>query len=290
MYTYCNLEQAKNELKATSTINDDLLLQYIITSSTRMNMYVQSNLYYSEPYFLPYRGIKKIRMTSDNVSSQINVLDMGVPMLQLTSVAIEGTDVSSNVRAYPHDTISPFWKLEMKKTSSWWRYCSSSTNAYPSAYAVVTGVWGWHGDYANAWLDVDTVQNVGGISSSATTLIVADVDGSNEYGFAPRISVADYIRLGDEIMWVVATNTTTNVVTVKRAVLGTTASAHAQGTSVRVYQQMPEIVRVASRQTAFTYARQGSFQTQTLDGVGVISMPVDLLTELKAVLYRFMVK
>jgi signal recognition particle GTPase len=88
-------------------------------------------------------------------------------------------------------------------------------------------------------------------------------------------------------MLVLSTNVLTTAVVVKRGVLGSSVDTHAQGATVETYQQDETIARVVARQSALMYARQGSFQTQVLDGAGVVSTPQDLLTELKNVIYRY---
>jgi hypothetical protein len=45
-------------------------------------------------------------------------------------------------------------------------------------------------------------------------------------------------------------------------------------------------VRAVTRQAALLYTRRGAFQVETLDGVGAITYPQDLIAELQVTLFR----
>lgn len=85
---------------------------------------------------------------------------------------------------------------------------------------------------------VNTTETVpaGGLDTIATSFTATDVDGSDGTGNSPRIAAGDVLRINNEYLRVVATNTSTNVVTVARAALGTIASAHAEGDAINKLQ------------------------------------------------------
>jgi hypothetical protein len=219
------------------------------------------------------------------VSSLYNTLQFPDPLLAFTSATIEGTDVTANVQAYPANQI-PAHMLRMNDSTFWGNYCTTSNFSTPSR-VIITGVWGFNADYANAWASVDTITTVGGINASVTSFTVADVDGQDLDGFTPRISAGNYLKIDNEVMQVNATDTTTNTVTVRRGMLGTTATAHDAGDSVSVYQVDSTIDRVTARQSGLLYARRGAYTSETTPEGGTISFPSDLQYELTNVLKEY---
>lgn len=278
---YCTLDEAKDELKASGTIDDNKLLRYIRQVSRRIDRIMGNRA--GRPYFAPYLEDRKFRMDGRHIDSYRNTLLLrgAPPLLSITSVTADGTDVSGAVEGYPQG--DPFFH-RIRITSSgdpWASYISSDD----PPYAVVTGVWGYHSDYASAWLAVDTLaaQQAAGASS----LTVANVDGADPYGIIPRISAGALLKLNDEFELVTATNTTTNVVSTTREQQGTSAAVHALAAPVAVFQVEDPIKRVTARQAAMMYARIGAFQVETVDGVGAVSYPQDLLHELAVTLTEY---
>ncbi len=117
----------------------------------------------------------------------------------------------------------------------------------------VTGKWGWHNRWSQAWRNsADTVQN-NPLSSSATTVTVADADGADAENESPRFQVGQLIRIENEYLRVLVVNTATNVLTVQRGVNGTTAAAHNQGTAISVYQPPQDVLMLALRWAVWLY-------------------------------------
>jgi hypothetical protein len=88
---------------------------------------------------------------------------------------------------------------------------------------------------------------------------------------------------------VLAVDIQNNIVTVARAVLGTTAAAHTSTTAVYVYQVEDAIRRVTARQVGMLNSRRGAYnnsQTDMSTGINV-TYTRDLLDELNAVLDEY---
>jgi hypothetical protein len=123
----------------------------------------------------------------------------------------------------------------------------------PLRAVSVTGIWGWHDRWSQAWRDsADTVQD-NPLSSSATSLTVNDADGADAENEAPRFQVGQLLRIESEYLRVLAVNTTTNVLTVQRGVNGTTAAAHTQTTTIEVYQPPQDVQTLTLRWAAWLY-------------------------------------
>ncbi len=142
--------------------------------------------------------------------------------------------------------------------------------------ATITGTWGYHADYANAWLTSgDTVRD-NPLTSGATSLTVADADGADAYGETPRFSPGQVVKIESEWLEVLAVNPTTNVLTVKRGINGSTAAAHVQGTAISVWEADPAAVRAITRWVALMLDRRGAFDKLSLQGLTALEFPSDL--------------
>jgi hypothetical protein len=145
----------------------------------------------------------------------------------------------------------------------------------------VTGKWGWHDRWAEAWRSSsDTVQN-NPLSSGATTITVADADGTDAENESPRFQVGHLLKIENEYLRVLAVNTATNVLTVLRGVNGTTAASHSQNTAISVYQPALDAMQLNLRWASWLYKEP--------DNRGFSSAPADLIKSL-ASLRRVTVK
>lgn len=278
MTNYTTLARAKAEIKASGTVDDAIVRRNIATVSKRIDAVMGSP---RRPFFAPYTEQRDFLITTDRVDSVDNAFLLKDHILAVTAVLKQTTTITSSVELYTYG----------EEVATMLRLTNTSMNWYPTddtkqRKIYVTGVWGWHQDYTNAFDSVDTVQD-NPLSSSATTVTVSDADGTDLDDFTPRFSPGNLIRIESELLDVTAVNATTNVLTVRRGVNGTTAAAHVQTTAIETYRVDERIDRISARQAALLYARRGAFQVETLDGVGVVTYPQDLLTELLNTLTEF---
>lgn len=159
---------------------------------------------------------------------------------------------------------------------------SSFTWANSPVQAVsISGIWGWHNRWNEAWrASADTVQN-NPLSSSATSLTVTDADGSDSNGETPRFQVGHLLSIESEYVRVLAVNTVSNVLTVLRGVNGTTAAAHPQNTPIYTYQPPADVAALALRWSSLLYREP--------DG-DAFAAALDLLHESLTPYRRIMVK
>ncbi len=252
------------------------LLRYIRMVSRRIDRDFAAR----RPLFLPYTEARKFLVESDRVNTTLGTFRLDTPLLALSAVTAGSTvlTVGTTVSAYPDADMPPFAYLRLSDYATWYSYCA--TDGAPT-FVTVTGIWGVHRDYANAWLKVDDLG--ADITSSATSLTVADADGLDDLGFTPRLSEGQIIRLDSELMIVLTVNTGTNTLTVQRGALGSTAAAHTAGADVEVWQVEEPIRHVVARQAAFIWARQGAYTSMEVQGMSEVRYPPDLLAELRAV-------
>lgn len=155
----------------------------------------------------------------------------------------------------------------------------------------VSGLWGYHqyyGDDDDGWVDtLDTVQD-NPLSANATSITVSDADGEASDLEDTRFQKGNLIKVGDEFIFVRATNTTTNVLTVLRGYHGTTAAAHAQNDVVYVFRPWADIVLATIRLCAWRYRQKDVdiFDKANIIGTGISispsAMPPDVLELLPA--------
>ena len=127
----------------------------------------------------------------------------------------------------------------------------------------ITGVWGWHRNYAAAWVDSgDTLAET--LSTNATTLSVADANGAGQDGLTPRFEVGQLLCIESEFLAVTGVDTDEDELTVVRGCNGTTAATHAAGQRIDVWQP-DELVRQCTLIQAVRWFKRGqaAFQDVT---------------------------
>jgi hypothetical protein len=286
--SYCSLDEAKRELKAGAGtgVDNSTLLGYVRAVSKRIDG-LQAPSQIRWPYFEPTFIAKFIEIRSRYIDSYYtNALTLPSPLLSLTSITLNGSDIAASVEAYPLGS-SPIKALRLTDGSTWYSRCSGARGP---VYATISGLWGYHRDYAGAWVKYDDI-TVSALAPGGTSFTVADVDGDDAYGFTPRFSIGQLLRIGggSEILLVNGTTILTNTVSVLRAQNGTSLPAgdYNVGDDVEVFQVEEPIRRVTARQAALFYARKGSFEAQQFDQAGITTYPQDLLTELRQTLTEY---
>lgn len=284
---YATLYQARVEIDvqaqvtgtAAATINDNKVLQALAFVTERINTVVGGY------EFLP----RKDTVFFDALGEHIDdyeasfMLSNATGLHPLLSAAtlidgqgntlVEGTDYY----AYPRGQ-TPIFYLRMLLSSGqqWSQFATDWQDAIS-----LTGVYGYRKRYSEAWIaSGDTVHDALGINASVTTITVVDADGANANGYAPRFSAGNLIQIESEWLVVIATDPTANTLTVIRGVRGTTAAVHAKDVPISVFSVESDIVRACVRWASYLYARAGSFETTTYDGLGAtVSFPPDVPAE-----------
>jgi hypothetical protein len=142
-------------------------------------------------------------------------------------------------------------------------------NSYQRANEL-TALWGYHEDWANAWLQVDTLD--ANINDAVTTFTTT---GSYTFEWG------QLLKINDEYM-LVTTAATPVVVRGKR---GTTAAAHEAGDAIFVFQPHTDIVQAVLRLTDFLYtqkdSKDGTTNRDIVTATGVILRPASLPRDIR---------
>lgn len=288
MTLYATLAEAKAQMEAYNAIDDVKLLGYIRQVSQRIDRTFLPKR--RAPVFAPYIETRtNFRLEGTRVNSWDGTFYFGEPLLALTAVTV-GTQtpvVGTDVQLYAGE-VAPYMTLQLidRCCNGWYRYVECvGCSAIP--FVTIAGTWGYNIDWSNAWLDtLQTITNVGGITSSQTSFTVTDVDAANANGITPAFSTGNLLQIETEWLEVTGTNTTTNTVTVKRGVNGSTAAAHAAGTAVYAFQVEECIKRATIRQAGLQYAKQGAYDGKNTGGASA-EFTDDTLSEYNSLLTLF---
>jgi hypothetical protein len=232
MTRYCTLDFAKEELDKTGTDNalqDAQIFKYILAVSKRIDYILQPRKV-KRPFFAPYIESRIMDIRSWKVNTPNMTFDLGMWLLEFTAVLAGAQNVTSKIRGY-YPGAPPFDKLQINVDTgeTWYTLETSPTirRRYPEPLTV-TGTWGWHEDWDNAFVDTATLN--GNITNTDLTL---DVQAGEGALFSP----GHMIKIDAEYMEV--TSIATNTLTVTRGFNGSTAAAHLNTADVSILQ-IPE--------------------------------------------------
>ena len=276
MTRYCTLGFAKMEKDitgASKTIDDAQLFAYIAAVSQRIDGMLQPNKKLAQrPFFAPYIESRVMQIRSHKVNSLNMTIDLDMYLLALTTVLAGAQDVTSKIIAYIAG-FPPFEQLQINVDTceTWYSLETSPTirRAWP-APLTITGTWGWHADWDNAFVATGTL--LAEYNATVTTIVLSAGQGV-------LFSAGNMILIDNEYLEITAV--TTDTLTVIRGVNGSTAAIHLILAPVSILSIPDDIQRATARQVSGLYARRGSFSVQTLTQLGLVQYPQDLLLELE---------
>lgn len=213
--------------------------------------------------FVPYAATRQY----DAIGAHIDgaTLFVGEDLLAVSALTNgDGTALASSAYVLRPSNATPSFAVELKASAATsWLY----TDDWQQAISI-TGTWGYHGDWSNAWIDTGETVEAGGIDASTTTLTLSDADGYDDR-YRTRAQVGMLLKVDDEYMSIQAVNTTSNEITVIRGVRGTTAASHDAGTAIMSYAVPREIEMAASQLAVWLYrvAPTAGDKLQFVDGV-----------------------
>ena len=278
MNEYVSYEDLKLYLRITDTDGDLQLMRFCEQASrtwdagTRRKFYPQVGVYY---YDYPYNP---------------GVLVLTDDLLEVTSFTTQNTAITLATGDYylmcgTLYNVTPYDRIAMRIDGAW---PTLSYNETPQCSNRIVGIWGYHEDWANAWQAVDTL--AAGVTASATTLTVADVDGAGLDGRTPRFKVQQIIKVGTEYMYVSAKVAgTTKSLTVQRGVNGSTAAIQAISAPVSVYKPMIDVAQKVQRLAAWLYGQKDQPYTERIQAAqsGVITIPDALPSDVRLGMMRY---
>jgi hypothetical protein len=248
MNSYAGLSELKTYWDFTAGQADDLndtLRDYLIRASRGIDRYTRKKFY-------PYKRTLWFDVPDDERT--INVRDFFLEVLGLSSNA--GTAGNGAIQVIPEDVqllrcgenwnLTPYNTIEIEETSGSLLNWSGSRKRAVKVELLM----GFRSDYQlddEPWLDSGTCL-LADLSSSTSVIVAGASNGANELGISPRFASEQIWRLGSgasqELVYVLNTGVGASPAQqtgVLRGVNGTTATSHASGTPIELWQPEPEI-------------------------------------------------
>jgi len=278
---YTDLAHARTELKvnAADVSDDAYVLLTLPIIEARIDQFVGFT-------FAPLLETRTFDARGEHIDDERRELHLDHPVLTVTSL-VDGTGTAlapTDYRLLSSQGGSCTTYDRIRRVSGSW----SSTNGDYMDAIQITGVWGYHAAYGQAWGDSrDAVEDTGGIHANVTVITVGDADSADDTAWTPRFCPGQLLKIEAEYLTVEAVNTTTNVLTVRRGQRGSAAAAHAKDTPLYIWRPDALVQRAANRWLALVYARRGQFQQVTYDGLTTVEFPADIPDEVRHMLAVF---
>jgi hypothetical protein len=224
-------EDASAAQIAAATLDDARIVQHIRAASKTIGEACNR-------HFVPYLA------TLGHEADPDGWVKLADELLICTSVTLSDIAVETTNYQLLEPHARPYTSLF--NPAGWW------VGGYPDADALkVLGWWGHH-PYPDAmWVSKTTVDvNPAGMLVGATSVVVASVTD---------LGVFDYIRIEDEMLLITAIDTVTRTLTVTRGERGTTAAAHAHGTSVSYFDVEWDVRHAATIYATYLYDTRDNF-------------------------------
>lgn len=185
-------------------------------------------------------------------------------LLELTTLTNgDGSVIASTNYVLDPYNDTPKQKLSLLRSSGI-SFLPTATADYLKALSVL-GVWGYHDDYANAWVDSSTTLGAA-ITTAGQTTFTSSAGASLKAGWL--------IKIDSEYLYIVSV--ATNTVTVQRGVNGSTAATHLISAPVYYWETMFQIESICRQATVLYYnLRKNPGTAMIVDG-HTISKPSDV--------------
>jgi hypothetical protein len=260
-------------IPTNQTRDDKNLFRICIEASRKFDAHCHGR------HFYPIKQTRYYDMPGNVCDDSLLILDDDLLEVSSLTTANGTQTISSNdylLKTGDTYNFPPYDRIELKGDGV---VTAFSYSGSPQQANTVTGLWGYHDDWANAWQDsLDTTED-NPLSASATEITVNDADGANIFGLTPRFMIQQILRIESEYVFVTGKNVITNKLTVIRGVNGTTAAAHAQNTPIYIYQPMDVITQAMEVLATYIYRRREAVGSSTDRGTaanGVLVMPARL--------------
>lgn len=150
----------------------------------------------------------------------------------------------------------------------------------------VKALWGYHPDYATAFVDsLETVAE-NPLAANTTQLQVADVNGLAADLDCPRFQAGQLLRIENELLYLISVHAVADapdLLTVVRGYNGSTAAQHPQGCPIRIFRPDGNIVQACVRLVAWRFHQKDvdNFDRTYVAGTGVVSVPAALPADVR---------
>lgn len=265
--------RARLALETADTKDDDLVRQ-LCTEATR------HVVQFCRRGFVPVRRVHVFDALGPHIGAR--VLELDVDLLEATQVVngsgaiLAGTDY----RLSPANR-TPKGAVELLNGHTW-----TYTGDWQEAISI-DGVWGYHEDWSDAWVNTGEILPAGGLDESSTTLVVSDSARLDAWGHK-AFGIGQLLRIDDEYLVVRAVDAATHTLTLIRAANGTVAAVHLAGAALHRYAPMADVEGAAAALAIWLYKSRDTLgeKIQFLDGTQVITNQAPAHIKLTLMHYR----
>ena len=241
---YITIEALKVHLERSDIQNDDKLQSFCVNASrlfdrfTRRWFYPQiETVYYDHPgQYNPSFEVDSLRSTVAPYIPSNSELQLRRDLLELTTLTTKNGTITITSADYHllkgrSYNGTPYSRIVLDPNGTYTVFEYVNT---PMKANAVTGIWGHHDDWSNAWRDSgDAVLDGSGINATVTTVTVTN---------ASLFETLQTIRIDSEYMYITARDESAETLTVQRAVNGSTAATHALAVQIDIFDPMPLVV------------------------------------------------
>lgn len=257
---YCDRTQLRNylDLEATATGDDALLDDLIQRASRGIDRFCRRWFYvWTDTREYEYPGRSKLYLDAD--------------LLGCTTLTIDGT-ANTDYKLRPQNTDVKLWIEMTLGSGSVFEWSDTPQDA-----VTVLGEWGYHDDYANAWETSGATVSDNPYVASTATLNVSD---------GTKFAIRQTIKADSEQFLITAISS--NALTVKPALNGTTAAGHTLATAISIYRPPEDIVHQAIRTAAWYYKQKDApFGQTATPSLGVVVTPLRLPPDVESALMMY---
>lgn len=262
---YASLLEYQNYVTArgqtiTTDATDDAVIESLLRSVSR---FVDEQ---TGRYFFP-RVETRYYDVPDGTALDVRSLVVDGDLLEvITLVNGDGVTIASSEYTLRPRNQSPYLYIRLKDSSTYYWASNSASDLHD--VIAVTGIWGFHNRYSDAW-------ELGSTLAEALDTTETGTDVTSGTSFL----IGDVIRFGDELAYV--SNKLTNTLTNTRGENGSTAAAHDSGENVYIWRYMESLKAAVLETTLQSYKRRfGTSGTNvaTITGAGVVLAPKDIPT------------
>lgn len=201
---------------------------------------------------LPYVDTLLIDYSTEYlINTRLMVLSQ-TPLLEVTTLTNgDATTIASTKYTLQPNNSYPKRYIQLLK-SGVIDFKPKTSGQVEQAISLV-GVFGLVPHYGNCWTDTGQDVQDDPLSDSATSLTLSDATG---------FSQGQYLQLESETVFVDAVDTDTNILTIERGVLGTTAVAHVQNIDVKRYKHISAIQKACNEWASYLWSRKDNVGEQ----------------------------
>jgi len=254
---YKSFVTARGQTSSTDT-TDDAVIELLLKSASS---YIDDS---TGRFFYP-RVQTRYYDVPNPESVDPRLLKLDADLLEVISVTNgDGVTVPSTEYSLRPRNDSPYSGIRLVDNSTY--YWASDNAGDLHDVIAISGIWGFHNYYGNAWLLGSTLAE-----DLDTTETGTDVTSGTAF------AIGDIFKVDTELAYVSAkaTNTLTNT----RGENGSTAAAHSSGANVYIWQFMGTLKTAVLETAMQAYKRrfgQSNSNTQTVTAAGIVLTPRDI--------------